>query len=183
MMGGRQFTQRRRLPLWRKVAAVFVGVITLTGFYILAFGSVALNGTSSLPHNGYVMTRWPILPWRGAYVSFEAPDGLIEEAEGFSFIKRVAGLPGDVVSVEGQEVCVHGACRLLLTDLVDRGITAIEAGVIPEDSFLVFGDAENSLDSRYARIGLIDRARIEAIGIPAPIPHWKEIHAWFTSDS
>jgi conjugal transfer pilin signal peptidase TrbI len=170
------------VPLWRKCFAAVMFLFVLVGLYVLAFGSVVLNGTSSLSHNGYFMLRWPIIPVRGAYMSFEAPAAIAPEYTTYSFVKRIVGLPGDRVRVEGAAVCVADVCRVLLHDLVERGVGPLEAGVIPPGHYFVLGDADNSLDSRYAPIGLIAHSSIEAVGLPVPIPHWKEIHSWFSHD-
>lgn len=170
---------RRRLPLWRKLAAGVTGLVTVVGFYVLSAGTVVLNGTASLPHTGYLMVHWPVWPVRGSYVAFPAPESVTEEVSAFSFVKRVAGVEGDLIEVEGARVCVEGTCRSLLPELVERGIGPIDAGAIPPGHVFVVGDAENSLDSRYGAIGLVAIADIEAVGVAAPLPHWREVRAWF----
>ena len=168
-----------RAPSLRKTLVVALCSFAALGFYSLAFGAVVLNGTTSLPDTGYLMVRWPIVPVRGAYAAFEAPDTVAAGFQGYNFVKRIEGMPGDTVTVEGRYVCVHGVCHMTLAELDAAGFGPMESGILGPDDYLVFGDAANSLDSRYAVIGPIHRADIHAIGIPAPLPHWKEIHAWF----
>lgn len=168
----------------RKILAAGLCMFAGLGLFVLANGSLVLNGTHSLPHNGYLMLRWPILPLRGSYVAFTAPKAVAADFRGFDFVKRVEGIPGDEVTVSitgtGSKVCVRDACRMLLSDLLDKGIGPTPAGRLGPDEYLVFGDAPNSLDSRYAVIGPIHRADIHAVGLPVPIPNWKEIHSWFS---
>lgn len=162
----------------RVLIALFVPVFLLT-LYGLAFGTVVLNGTSSLPDNAYFMLRWPKIVFEGSYIAFESPTAVDERFREFSFIKRVAGMPGDEVITSGNRVCVNNRCRVLQESLVARGIEPTQSQILERDQFMVFADAEDSLDSRYAVIGPIRFDKIEAVGFPIPFPHWKEIQAWF----
>ena len=168
-----------RLALWRKVLAVIVGIITLVGFYLLSAGTVVLNGTGSLPHNGYIMIQWPHYPWRGSYVAFDAPEVVAPRYRNLSFIKRVVGMPGDEIVWHGTSVCVAQVCREPLPSLTAQGFAPLPRSIVPDKSYVVFGDAPDSLDSRYAVIGLVTLDRITAVGVPAPIPHWTEVQTWF----
>lgn len=167
------------IPTWRKVAAGLVAVPTVIGFYLLSAGTLVLNGTSSLPHNGYAMLSWPIVPWKDAYVAFDAPSAIDARYQHLTFIKRVVGMPGDKIVWHDASVCVASQCRELLPSLVDKGFARLPEGVVPDNKYVVFGDAEDSLDSRYAVIGMISHDEITAVGVPAPIPHWKAWQSWF----
>jgi len=161
---------------------VLVGLFTpifLGTLYGLAFGSVVLNGTTSLPHNAYFMLRWPMVITSGSYVAFEARDVVGARFQAYSFVKRVVGVPGNTVQVSGNQVCVNEDCRTLQESLVEKGIEPISPMTLEAGQYLVFGDAPDSLDSRYALIGAIPHEKIEAVGFPIPFPHWKEIKAWF----
>jgi len=147
-------------------------------YAVLGLGSVVMNGTASLPHNGYFMLRLSNLHPKGSYVAFEAPSIVAQEFKSLSFVKRVVGIEGDEVTVDGGEVCVDGQCRELLDDLAVKGFSALEAGIIPEGRIAVFGDAPNSLDSRYAAVGLIAEDKIQAVGLPIPVPNWKVVRSW-----
>ena len=74
---------------------------------------------------------------------------------------------------EAQKVALCGA-----TDRcsVAHGVRVDD--VVPEHHVLVFGDSQDSLDSRYEIVGPVPVAAIEAVGWPLRIPHWKEIAAW-----
>ena len=162
----------------RVLIALFVPVFLLT-LYGLAFGTVVLNGTSSLPDNAYFMLRWPKIVLEGSYIAFKSPDAVDERFREFDFIKRVAGVPGDEVITTGNRVCVNQRCRSLQASLVARGFAPTQSTVLERDQFMAFADSEDSLDSRYAVIGPIRFETIEAVGFPIPFPHWKEIKAWF----
>lgn len=144
----------------------------------LGLGSVVMNGTTSLPHNGYFMLRIGGVHPKGSYVAFEAPSIVADEFKSLSFVKRVVGTEGDQIAVDGDEVCVDGQCRLLMDALMVKGFAPLEAGLVPEGRVAVFGDAPNSLDSRYAAVGLIAEENIQAVGLPIPVPNWKVVRTW-----
>ena len=175
----RSASQPPRIALWRKLLAVLVGIITLVGFYLLSAGTVVLNGTNSLPHNGYAMISWPISPWRGSYVAFDAPPVVDTRYRNLRFIKRVVGMPGDEIVWHGTSVCVAQVCREPLPSLTAQGFAPLPRSIVPDKSYVVFGDVPDSLDSRYAVIGLVSLDQITAVGVPAPIPHWTEVQTWF----
>lgn len=156
------------------VFASGVGIL----FFLAANTSVVLNGTSSLPHNGYLMLRQPLILSHGAYVAFDAPEVVKSQFEGVSFVKRIVGRPGDVVSSTSEQVCVNGECRVLQEELVAKGLQPLPNGVIASDEYVVFGDSEDSLDSRYQIIGTVKKSHIQAVGWPINIPHWRDIRNW-----
>lgn len=114
-------------------------------------------------------------PQRGDIVTFDSL------SDGVHMVKRIAGLPGDVVEMRGKVLAVNGRRAsydlievaaadgtLLLNESTEQEAHLIqwrpEAGTasdfgpvaIPEDHFLMLGDnRDNSRDSRY--IGLVPR--------------------------
>lgn len=157
------------------VTALFATLITVG----VANSVVVLNGTTSLPHHGYYMLRMPLILRAGNYVSFNTPPILKHKFPGISFVKRIAGVPGDKVVTVGNTVCVNDECRELQSELVAAGFVPSESRTLEQDQYLVFGDAADSLDSRYQVIGPISRSEIIASGWPIPIWHWKEVTKWF----
>jgi type IV secretory pathway protease TraF len=111
-------------------------------------------------------------------VAFEAPSIVADEFKSLSFVKRVVGTEGDKIAVDGDEVCIEGQCRVLLDTLMVKGFAPLEVGVVPQGRIAVFGDAPNSLDSRYAAVGLIGQEHIQAVGWPILVPNWKVVRAW-----
>ena len=164
----------RPLIIGASIWALGVGAV----FYVATFGQLVLNGTQSLPHTAYFMVTWPKTIAHGSYVTFAPPAALRDAFDGTKFVKRVHGLPGDVIEKEELAVCVRGNCRALKASVVARGYGAIASDVVPEHHVLVFGDSQDSLDSRYDIVGTIPQAAIEAVGWPVRFPHWKEIAAW-----
>lgn len=125
------------------------------------------------------------LPRRGDVVIFRVP-----HKPGFTWIKRVIGLPGDTVEVKNNEVFVNGkrldrdrvpASSFLDTPAVPDGKVFVESNAgsryliligkeksldyakatVPESSFFVLGDhRDRSLDSRDQELGFVPRGDI-----------------------
>ena len=161
----------------RKFAAVTlaVGLALLYGATCLR---VAMNGSQSLPHTGYLMAVWPKVPWNGAYAAFEVPRAYRDQFEGLVFIKQIRGLAGDTITYANNAVCVNGACFELAMKNGRPFAPATATGRIGAGQMAAFASAPDSLDSRYATVGLFKREDLIAVGFPIPIPHWKVLKAW-----
>ncbi len=94
-------------------------------------------------------------PERGEVVVFRYPANPRRK-----FIKRVIGLPGDVVEVKDGHVVLNG---VLYEEEYTKDLTFGSFGpkVIPEGHYFVLGDnRNNSDDSRYPDVGFVPRANI-----------------------
>lgn len=84
-------------------------------------------------------------PKRGDIVIFKYPDD-----ETASYVKRVIGLPGDVIEIKDGHVTVNG--EVLEEDYIKEDMITDkdQVYVVPEDCYFMMGDnRNNSLDSRY----------------------------------
>jgi signal peptidase I len=115
-------------------------------------------------------------PERGDIVVFEAPAAvaLACPAGGGTFIKRIVGLPGEVVSMRDGRVFVGGSpLREPYLRRAYRGSESGSWGRVPAGSYFMLGDNRaRSCDSR--RWGTVPRASI--IG-RAEIRYWPPLRA------
>ena len=150
----------------RKIYAFFLDILEtllLVGavfliVYVFLFRPFQVDGESMFPnfHNQeYVITNLITLrisePKQGDVIVFKAPTEPDKD-----FIKRVIGLPGDTVSVQGGQVYVNSKLldeHLFLKDSVKTaGGAFLKEGdtvTVPPDSYFVMGDNRPySSDSR-----------------------------------
>lgn len=112
-------------------------------------------------------------PKRGEVIVFEAPEKL-------DFIKRVIGLPGDTVMVQGDEVYINeklidepyikaqieearsrGASYNTSVNFQDHG-DGVSTATVPEGTIFVLGDNRpRSKDSRFEQVGFIALDKIK----------------------
>ena len=136
-------------------AATLVGALWFHSHY--AFG---LNATHSLPGTLYLIERGA-LPQRGEHVAFRWAGGGPYPA-GVTFIKVLAGQPGDTVTREDATFVVAGTTLGPAKPTSRRGepLEPGPTGTLPEGHYFVFAPHPDSLDSRYALTGWIAREQI-----------------------
>ncbi len=83
-------------------------------------------------------------PSRGDVIIFKAPGSRTGD-----FIKRVIGLPGDVVEVKGRAVYVNGS-KLSEPYIKDPPAYTLTPQTIPADDYFVLGDNRNNSDDSHA---------------------------------
>lgn len=156
----------RRYQLLREIGET--ALLTLLMFVVIRFAiqNFNIDGTSMEPslHNTelILVDKWTYLfhpPQRGDVVVFKAPPDPTED-----YVKRVIGLPGDVVTIKGTTVIVDGV-TLHETYVapqdqgVPPGARTITNLVVPSNDYFVLGD--NRAVSADSRIwGLLPRQNI-----------------------
>jgi signal peptidase I len=179
--------KRRRLRrglvtgLWILVAVVAVLVLRVTAIstYVIPTGSMI---PTIAPGDRVLVNILPIArqsPARGSLIVFHAPPTDTALPSGGLLLKRVIGLPGEVVSGSGASIYINGAklSEPWLPSL--RGACATSgydfaAAVVPRNSYFVMGDCrEDSLDSRSW--GTISQSSI--VGRPFLVV-WRSGHPW-----
>lgn len=135
--------------------ATLAGALWFHSHY--AFG---LNATHSLPGTLYLIERGA-LPQRGEHVAFRWAGGGPYPA-GVTFIKVLAGQPGDTVARDGATFVVAGTALGQAKPTSRRGepLEPGPTGTLPEGHYFVFAPHPDSLDSRYALTGWIAREQI-----------------------
>lgn len=127
-----------------------------------------INVTASLPHWAFITDRQNKTVARGDLVEFVPPANDYYPAEQH-FVKRVHGVPGDLVERRGDAMWVAGkrVGAIKPTDSQGRPVQSGPVGVIPAGHYFLAGDHPDSLDSRYAALGWIPASRL--IGKAEPI--------------
>jgi len=142
---------------------------------------IVVNGSDSLAGAAYIMWEQPRFLDHGTIVAAKMPAPLEERFGEHVFVKRIGGMPGDVieVTVDGT-ACIEADCYPpMLKDGVPVS-APIEAQVIPEGYYALVGDAPDSLDSRYDVIGLMPEDQLVGRGWTLPwFPGWQEAAKWF----
>ena len=162
-----------KIVLWVTVPA-FVAAAFLNASLALGF-----NASQSLPQTTFVLLKFPKLIGQGSYVAFTPPE---QFDRGFYFVKQVIGVSGDAVVRKGDEICINGRC-FLPTNEAPVFSKLTEMQIIPDDYYYVAGQTANSLDSRYAAIGLIPKSAIMASGFATNwLPKKERMLAWFTKN-
>jgi len=80
----------------------------------------------------------------------------------WTFVKRVAGVAGQKVTLQGRQVFIDGKPVGYAKPRSLRGVplSPIKEGVIPEGYVYAQAPHPDSLDSRYEVTGLIQTARV-----------------------
>ena len=118
------------------------------------------NWTGSLPYH----VAWLVGPKaayaRGDLIVFSFEGEARHDYPGLtgqSFFKRVRGIAGDRITVDGRAVYVNGVlvgtAKAFTFD--HRPLDVIASGTIPAGSYFVEGTAPDSFDSRYRASGLV----------------------------
>lgn len=165
-----------RWMLYRWWMLVILAVIWALGCTRIFFDPtphvpLLFNWTPSLPYTvaWFEGRRAPL--HRGDFViyRFDGPGqqhypGLAHQP----FFKRIRGLPGDEVTVQGRTVSINGsAVAVAKTHAFDRRpLTPLAPTVIPGGHYYVEGTAADSFDSRYRESGLVRADQILGTVIP-----------------
>lgn len=151
-------------PLWRELVETVGGAVILA-LFIMTFIARAftVDGPSMLPtlHTGEKLLIDKVSyrfrpPQRGEVVVFRYPANPREH-----FIKRVIGIPDDIVSIQGGNVYING--QILEEDYLSEKTRGDMAPVkVPPGTVFVLGDnRNNSHDSRSRLVGFVPLRLVE----------------------
>jgi conjugal transfer pilin signal peptidase TrbI len=154
----RTFAERTAAHL-KRWALVYLGFVAIA-LWFHAHYAFGLNASPSLPHRLFLIHKGE-MPGRGDFVAFRWAGGGPYPA-GVTFIKVLAGTPGDEVTRDAQGFRVNGT-PVGVPKPVSRQGQVLEPGPtgrIPEGRYYVQAGHPDSLDSRYALTGWIHRSQI-----------------------
>lgn len=98
-------------------------------------------------------------PERGDVVVFDVTR---DNGESNRYIKRIVGLPGDDVSITGGELYINGEKYPLISkeNIVNAGNIKKEITLEDGEYFVIGDNVNNSEDSRFSTVGLVDMSMI-----------------------
>ena len=146
----------RHLARWSLLYLLCAGA---AGWFQLHY-TLGLNVTSSLPDRLFLIHKGEP-PGRGQYVAFRWRGGGPYPA-GATFVKEIAGMPGDVVSRVDRDFFVAGAPvgRAKPSSRQGLALAPGPTGTLPPGAYYVRSPHPDSLDSRYQLTGWVVQAQI-----------------------
>lgn len=135
--------------------------VAVAGIWFHQNYRLGINLSDSLPHKVFLVSFNGQPSQRGEYVAFRwGRDSFYDRS--WMFVKRIEGTAGQKITVAGRHVYIDGKFVGTAKPTSRGGVPLhpIAAGTIPEGAFFVSAPNKDSLDSRYAITGLIDKNRV-----------------------
>jgi conjugal transfer pilin signal peptidase TrbI len=161
----RRWMQRGFTPLAAELRQRWQLHVIIALVVAACYQHLLFNLTPSLPYVLAVLERGATVE-RGDLIVFRFEGGEIGPyLKGQWFFKRVAGLPGDTVRVDGQNVFVNATPVGFAKPRTRTGepLEPIAPGPIPAGRYYVQGAHPDSFDSRYRVNGLIRAEQIVGV--------------------
>ncbi len=150
-----------------KIGAVLLLLIAAVMGLINGRYMLGRNLTDSLPGDWFIvdLTARSGPYTRGSVVAFAYDGRRWDYSDSLLWIKKIAGLPGDRISVVGTQVLVDEmSVGKINTGIMRRGeLDLTEARKVPAGHLFVIGDSQSSLDSRYAQFGFVPLAALQGL--------------------
>lgn len=119
-----------------------------------------LNASPSLPVGLFLIHKGTV-PTQGHYVAFRWAGGVPHPA-GTTFVKEIAGMPGDVVTRVDRDFFINGS-KVGRAKAFSRQGVPLEpgpTGILPAGHYYVRAPHPDSLDSRYQLTGWVTQSQI-----------------------
>ena len=159
---------RRRWYLFAILALVWVLAMTRLFVHHTPVVPVLINWTPSIPYRVVYVDYFDRSLGRGDLIVYtfegQAAERDYPGLRHQPFFKRIAGLPGDAVTVRDREVFVNGVRvgRAKTQTFDRRPLEPIDSTVIPPGFLYVQGTSPDSFDSRYRSSGLVRQQDVKA---------------------
>lgn len=142
----------------RVLATIFFG-FCLIWFLTYHYG-IQNNISDSLPQKVFLVLK-NTLPQKNDFVAFKAEGNGVYRADTV-FVKKVAGIAGDRVSVKDRIFTVNDKAIGKAKEHSKKGMPLElgPIGTIPNGEYFVFTPHKDSFDSRYQNIGWIKQDAI-----------------------
>jgi conjugal transfer pilin signal peptidase TrbI len=162
---------RRRWSLFAVVAVIWVLALVRLFVHHVPMLPLLFNWTDSMPYHVAVVRYGSGSYAKGDLIVYSfagAEAARLPGLAGQPLFKQIAGVAGDVISLQGRDVFLNGAYvgSAKAHTFDHRPLAPIEPGRIPEGFFYVRGMSPDSFDSRYASSGLVPRGAVRAKVIP-----------------
>ncbi|MCL2084841.1 MAG: signal peptidase I [Oscillospiraceae bacterium] len=162
-----RFDIRRELYEWAQ--ALITALIAFALLYTFAARVIGVDGISMSPtlqnHEKLLISKLFYKPARGDIIMFTKKDAILPGEYNSSkpqpLVKRVIGLPGDVIDIDFTAHKVYVNNQALDEPYINEP-TALRDDIsfpitVPDGCLFVMGDNRNrSIDSRSTRVGMID---------------------------
>lgn len=151
--------QQRLVQHLRRWGLAYLGLLAVATWFHANY-ALGLNASPSLPQHMFLIHKGE-LPKRGDYLAFRWLGGG-PYAAGVTFVKVVAGMPGDVVTAGDRVFYVNGEPSGMAKTVSRQGepLRPGPTGTVPAGHYYVSAPHPDSLDSRYALTGWITQSQI-----------------------
>jgi conjugal transfer pilin signal peptidase TrbI len=148
--------------MYKRILIVFSSLFILLGLLTSPWFpyAIRINSSFSLPHYAFWgIKEKPTQLHKGQIVAFS------HSISSIVLIKEVAGLPGDMIRVKNQHIYINDKDIGEIKKDSPSGskLTPIREGIIEKGKIFVRGWHEQSFDSRYEEIGLIEVSSIKEL--------------------
>jgi len=149
---------------WMRRFLYGMGIIAFTAVVARPFFTLGINLDHSLPGHVFLIHKGE-MPVKGQLVAFLFQGFPPYFPQGTTFVKILAGVPGDVVRAVDEGCIKYRVNRTIIGCAKPRThdgkvLLLGPVGEIPRGRYAVRGTHPDSLDSRYAAVGWIRRGQI-----------------------
>jgi signal peptidase I len=153
--------------------AIFLSSLYL--IFTFGIGIIQVSGNSmepSLKDGSFLLTNKLATNFKKA--SYGDVVVVKEEHQQFFVVKRVIGVPGDTISINGGKIYVN---NMAIPELYTTGIpNDMDSIIVPVDHIFIMGDNRNpgeSLDSRDPAVGPIPNSSVKGYPLLSLFPFYK----------